>query len=251
MAFRRARNSAEPPQIDWDDLARQLPNLRRPILIFAAFVFVWILFSLSPRLYTDYRWFEEVGFTSVFTTQIITRLEIFAIAALGFFLFYLLNIVIARRLTPRVNDESSKWAQTIAFAGKSIWWLLIAGGLFLAFVVGMIAQADWLMFLRYANAQAFGVSDPIFQQDVSFYVFTLPVYRFFVSWLGGVIILDRHRHRRNVSAWSRQNLVDERRQSASVRARFSVSTHPSVELSTRCARAGVFRARRCFWRELY
>ncbi len=45
------------------------------------------------------------------------------------------------------------------------------------------------MVLRYLNAAPFGVTDPIFQRDVSFYVFTLPVYQFLVSWLGGAIIL--------------------------------------------------------------
>ncbi|MEW5720288.1 MAG: UPF0182 family protein, partial [Chloroflexota bacterium] len=44
-------------------------------------------------------------------------------------------------------------------------------------------------FLRYASAAPFGVSDPIFNQDVAFYVFTLPIYRFLVSWGGGAIIL--------------------------------------------------------------
>ncbi|CAG0979829.1 partial hypothetical protein, partial [Anaerolineae bacterium] len=35
----------------------------------------------------------------------------------------------------------------------------------------------------------FGASDPIFKQDVAFYIFTLPVYQFLVSWVSGAIIL--------------------------------------------------------------
>ncbi len=192
MTFYRGsrRTSNEPPTVDWDEVfRRQPPDLRRPLFYVGTFILLWIAFAIGPRLYTDYRWFEEVGYTSVFTTEITARLAIFFVAALAFFVFYAINITIARRLTPRVTDESSRWAQFAAFAGKSVAFLLIVGGLILAFLVGLIAQGQWLMVLRYLNAAPFGVTDPIFQRDVSFYVFTLPVYQFLVSWLGGAIIL--------------------------------------------------------------
>ena len=191
MSFYRGGGAArDVTPIDWDEIfRRQPPNLGRPILIGVALILIWIASSIGPRLYTDYRWFEELGFASVFTTQWQARIGIFFIAAAAFFIFYAINIAIARRLTPRITDESSRWAQLAAFAGKSVNFLLIVSGLVLAVIVGLIAQAEWLMFLRYQHAAAFGVADPIFQRDVAFYVFTLPVYRFLVSWLGGVIIL--------------------------------------------------------------
>jgi len=188
MAFYRGRRAA--PAVDWDDvLRRQPPNLRRPILFVTAFFLLWILFAIVPRLYTDYRWFEEVGYTSVFVTELNTRVAIFFGAAIAFFVFYVINIAIARRLTPRFADESSRWTQLAMFAGKSITFLLVSAGLLLAFIVGMFAQNEWLTFLRLANAAPFGVSDPIFGQDVAFYVFTLPIYRFLVSWGGSAIVL--------------------------------------------------------------
>ena len=188
MAFYRGRRAA--PAVDWDDvLRRQPPNLRRPILFVTAFFLLWILFAIVPRLYTDYRWFEEVGYTSVFVTELNTRVAIFFGAAIAFFVFYVINIAIARRLTPRFADESSRWTQLAMFAGKSITFLLVSAGLLLAFIVGMFAQNEWLTFLRLANAAPFGVSDPIFGQDAAFYVFTLPVYRFLVSWGGSAIVL--------------------------------------------------------------
>lgn len=178
------------PPVDWDEVfRRQPPDLRRPIFIGAALVLLWILFSIGPRLYTDYRWFDELGFTSVFTTELWARVAAFFIAGAAFFIFYVVNIAIARRLTPRVSAELSRWSQLVAFAGKSVTFLLIAAGLLLAIVVGLIAQAEWLLFLRYLHAAPFNTSDPIFHQDVSFYVFTLPVYQFLVGWLGGVLVL--------------------------------------------------------------
>ena len=105
--YRGSRGSRETPTVDWDEVfRRQPPNLRSPILIGGALLLLWILFSIAPRLYTDYRWFEEVGYTSVFTTEWTARLAIFFGAALVFFLFYLINIAIARRLTPRPAPDS-------------------------------------------------------------------------------------------------------------------------------------------------
>ncbi len=178
------------PQVDWDEVFRRPPpNLRRPIITFVIIGLLWAIFSITPRLYTDYRWFEEVGFTNIFITELNTRVTIFFAAAIGFFAFYLLNIFIARKLTPRVHDEASRWAQIAEFFGKSVNFLLIVGGLLLALIVGAIAQGEWLMLLRYQNATPFGIRDPIFNQDVAFYVFTLPVYEFAIAWLGGALIL--------------------------------------------------------------
>lgn len=188
MAFYRRKDAPSP--IEWDDvLRRPPPDLRRPLLVIGALFLAWILLAIVPGLYTDYRWFEEVGYTSVLTTEWTARLAIFFAAALAFFLFYLVNVLTARRLTPRVSDASTRWAQIAAFAGKSTTLLLIAGGAFLALLVGLVAQDEWLLWLRYTNTTPFGVSDPIFQRDISFYVFTLPVYQFLVSWLGGAVIL--------------------------------------------------------------
>lgn len=179
------------PPIDWDQVLRNRPkNLGRTIFIGILLILVWIAYSVGPGLYTDYLWFREVGYASVFTIELQTRVEVFALTAMVFFVFYALNILIARRLTPRINDESSRLAQIAAFAGRSVTTLLVVAGVVLAILVGLVAQSEWLMFLRYLHAVPFGTSDPVFGKDVAFYVFTLPVYQFFVSWLSGAIILS-------------------------------------------------------------
>lgn len=178
------------PPVDWEELFRRQPrNLRRPLLIVAALVLALIVFLIGPNLYTDYRWFQELGFASVFTLALQTRIVLFLLAAVAFLLFYAVNLVVARRLTPRINDESSRLAQLAAFAGRSITFLQLLVGLGLAVIFGLVAQADWLMFLRYLHTVPFGSADPVFHQDIAFYVFTLPVYQFLVSWLSSIIVL--------------------------------------------------------------
>ena len=94
------------PPVDWDQiLRRQSPNLRRPLLgIIVVFSF-WLFFTLAPRFYTDYRWFDHLGFASVLTTQWLSRLAIFFISGGAFLVFYLINVTIARhrRVFPLVT----------------------------------------------------------------------------------------------------------------------------------------------------
>lgn len=170
-------------------LRPQLLSLRRPILTLVALMGLWLFFSIAPNLYTDYRWFDDLGLASVLTTEWFARIAVFVIAGTVFFIFYLTNITLARRFTPRVTDESSRWSQFVSFAGRSVNLLLILIGILLAVLVGLVTQVEWLMFLRFLHAAPFNFSDPIFHQDISFYIFTLPVYGFLIGWLGGVLVL--------------------------------------------------------------
>ena len=55
-------------------------------------------------------------------------------------------------------------------------------GAVVSFLVGLSASSEWQAVLLYRNAQPFGVTDPLFQRDVAFYVFQLPLWR--RGWAG-------------------------------------------------------------------
>jgi uncharacterized membrane protein (UPF0182 family) len=59
----------------------------------------------------------------------------------------------------------------------------------LAVLVGVPAASQWNNWILFRNPVAFGVSDPQFQKDVSFYVFTLPFVSFLVNWLFVAIVI--------------------------------------------------------------
>src|SRR6202011_2290692 len=60
----------------------------------------------------------------------------------------------------------------------------------LGLLFGQIAAGQWQTILTFFNQKPFNVQDPIWHRDVSFYVFTLPFYRFLWGWfLGGVILM--------------------------------------------------------------
>ncbi|MFN8111237.1 MAG: UPF0182 family protein [Thermoleophilia bacterium] len=70
---------------------------------------------------------------------------------------------------PSAGDRRARWA--IAFGGAAV-----TAALSMAVTVpGLIGLRDRL--LAAVHATAFGVTDPVFHRDVSFYVFTLPAWR--------------------------------------------------------------------------
>jgi uncharacterized membrane protein (UPF0182 family) len=59
----------------------------------------------------------------------------------------------------------------------------------LGLLAGVSATSEWQDWLLFRNATPFGVADPQFGQDVSFYVFTLPFLRFIVGFLFSALVL--------------------------------------------------------------
>jgi uncharacterized protein len=132
-------------------------------------------------LYTDWLWYGEVGFTQVFTTVLSLRGWLFLGAGGVVFLFMYGNLwVAARTAAPDVLWELD---DQLGLPGRAVLEPLIRRLLLpviavIAVLSGLRAGASWEMVLGYVNGTPFGVADPLFGRDLSFYVFDLPLWRF-------------------------------------------------------------------------
>jgi uncharacterized protein len=132
-------------------------------------------------LYTDWLWYGEVGFTQVFTTVLSLRGWLFLGAGGVVFLFMYGNLwVAARTAAPDVLWELD---DQLGLPGRAVLEPLIRRLLLpviavIAVLSGLRAGASWEMVLGYVNRTPFGVADPLFGRDLSFYVFELPLWRF-------------------------------------------------------------------------
>jgi hypothetical protein len=61
--------------------------------------------------------------------------------------------------------------------------------LFLSFIFASAGVSQWEKLLLYPFRQPFGVDDPIFNLDLSFYLFELPVYRFLQGWFTPLLVI--------------------------------------------------------------
>ena len=146
-----------------------------PIALFYAF-------SVGLGFLSDSAWYRSLGYQSVYYTRIGASLGLFVAGFLIAWLFITLNILLARRLEP-FGLVGTPPEQVAAAFGVRIPMVLIAAAGVFAFFMGLGIAGDWQQVLLYFNQVAFGVTDPIFGRDVSFFVFTLDIWELLRGWL--------------------------------------------------------------------
>ncbi|MFS8120645.1 MAG: UPF0182 family protein, partial [Microcoleus sp.] len=65
---------------------------------------------------------------------------------------------------------------------------LRAIALLLSLAIGLIASSRWIEILQYFHAVNFNTTDPLFNQNISFYVFVFPILEFLSFWLTVVFL---------------------------------------------------------------
>jgi len=159
----------------------------RVLLILAGALALFILLNISKGLYTEWLWFSSLDYGSVYTTILKTKVLIFFSAAIIFGLLFLGNLVLATRLAPK-TETLWPWA-IVSQLQRGLKWVFILGAVLLSLIFGLVAQGNWQVVLQFINGQPFGVTDPVFHNEVAFYVFSLPFWHFLQGWLLGALIV--------------------------------------------------------------
>ena len=161
------------------------PELRNRIKwgsIIVALVAIYAALNFGRTIYTDYLWFDAVGYLGVFRTVLLTRLALFLGGGAIIALFGGLSIYFAHRLAQGPADMPLP-PQTQRFLKALFKWGSIVAVIAVAIVFGAIAASKWDLFLKFENSVPFGVTDPVFGRDVGFYIFTLPLLDTVRGWV--------------------------------------------------------------------
>ena len=150
-------------------------------------ILLWLIVSICP----DWLWFENLRYSSVFWTMLLSKFGFGAAVWLVFIIILFINLYAANRLSKGSGPGMAFTADGGYFAklglsGKSSSLLFIAFILLISLVIASKGSYQWDMFLRYLFQQPFGNTDPIFAKDIGFYVFSLPFYLFIQN---GLLIL--------------------------------------------------------------
>jgi len=155
-----------------------------PIVIGILVVASIALVSLSG-FYADWLWFKSVDFTEVWSTILLTKAAVFAVAGLATSLVITLNVYIAFRKRPLYVPQSVEADNLERYRAQiePIRRLVLVGlSLVLFYFGGSSASQLWDTWLLFRNSTSFGVTDPQFGLDISFFAFKLPMYQAFVAW---------------------------------------------------------------------
>ena len=148
--FRR-REGKEPGEGMWEKWKRICPRTKWIVgIVIVVLVVVILSASWLSTFYTDYLWYKEVGYTSVFWKRIVTQIWLFFAFGLLFFAILYGNVWLARRFTPRYEKPAGELSQVeesmARFREAAGKWLdrgLLAISILIAFIVGWTSAGQW------------------------------------------------------------------------------------------------------------
>ncbi len=166
---------------------------RKFIIIGVGIVAVLLLWS-GISIYPDYLWFKNLGFSPVFWTMLLSKFGFGSLVWLLLILLISVNLYAAKRLNPGggrglVLKTADGYVSQLGLSGRGLNRLLLAFILLLSFMVASKGSYQWDMVLRFLKQQPFGSTDPIFNKDIGFYIFSLPFYLYIRNGLLVLIVL--------------------------------------------------------------
>src|SRR2546428_7894694 len=161
-------------------------NRPQPILVLLLALLALSLLAQIVPLYTDWLWFGEVGYVDVFVKTLSVRGSLLAAMAIGVLVFLYANLTFAARTAP--PDVIWELEDQLGLPGRVVIEPLIRRFMpivlaLIALAAGMRATVYWETVLGYFNATRFGVADPLFGHDLSFFVFVLPLWQLVYEWV--------------------------------------------------------------------
>ncbi|MAQ63977.1 MAG: hypothetical protein CL503_01600 [Actinobacteria bacterium] len=171
-----------------------------------------ISFFIFMNLYPDFLWFQSFGYESIWWFRVksewITWIA-FTLIAFGWLSF---NAYIANKNSSIANKNASYDIQTpFAFlnqiinqfrqfmeqsqSDKSLALKTLSGVVYIAVlaisvIFGLSAKSWWEDLYLYLNQTSYGLNDPLFGHDISFYLFSLPLFNHIQGWFIGLFIIS-------------------------------------------------------------
>ncbi|MGL4450416.1 MAG: UPF0182 family protein [Sarcina sp.] len=135
---------------------------------------------MSVGFIIDIQWFKEVGYFDVFMTKFIASailvVPIFLVSFIALFIYFR---SMKQTILAIIGADKIKLYRIVTN---------IINFVFSAILGIIVAFTNWQEILKLINAQSFGVKDPIFNLDMSFYMFKLPIVESLYGTLFTVLV---------------------------------------------------------------
>jgi uncharacterized membrane protein (UPF0182 family) len=168
----------------------RMPKLtRRSRILIGVSLAVVALLLVGPRFvdaYVDWLWFGELGYRSVFTTVLVTRIVVFFVVGILVGAIVFAGLALAYRTRPVFvpasgpNDPVARYRTAVM---THLRLFAIGIPLPIGIIAGLVGQSYWARIQLFLHGGKFGIADPQFGKDLGFYAFDLPLYRLVLSYL--------------------------------------------------------------------
>ncbi len=165
-----------------------LPRVSRrgrvAVTVAVVLIVAYTLLSWVAQVWTDWLWYQEVGYERVFSTQFQTRALLFGLFGGLMGLWLAGHLYLAFRLRPVLRPNSPEQLNLDRYRMRvtpriGLYIGLAAG--FIGLITGLSAQGRWQQWLLFWNAEEFGEKDPQFGLDIGFYIFEFTFWRFLLG----------------------------------------------------------------------
>ncbi len=147
--------------------------------------------SLSG-FYADWLWFKSVDFTNVWSTVLFTKVGLFVVTGLITTFIISLSIYLAFRKRPFYvplaveADNLERYRAQIEPIRRWVFLAIVAALFYFSGTSGSTLWSTWLLF---NNSTPFGIKDPQFGMDISFFAFRLPMWQSLIGWGISTLVL--------------------------------------------------------------
>jgi uncharacterized protein len=167
-------------------------------LIIAALVLAvgLIVLGLTGDFLVDWLWFSATGYLPVFWTTIGAKTAVFFAVLVPTIVILWVNGLLAFRLAGSPATQPAArlaWTHPGAMTTPDLleylrhrlpWPSVAVGGAGLLAMAVAAAEIDnWSVFLRFVHQVPYGANDPLFANDIGFYLFSLPAYVIVKNWM--------------------------------------------------------------------
>jgi uncharacterized membrane protein (UPF0182 family) len=156
--------------------------------LLAAIVVLLIVYTLDKLV--DIWWYNAIGYEFYFWKRLLYRYTVFVVVTLVFLGFFFFNLYMASRIlrdstgsTTRHHDGLSPYAKLYRRFRMGSLAFSIPLALGLAILIAIPMYRHWEMFLFYIFGPSAGVAEPVFSKDVSYFLFSFPIYQMIQSRL--------------------------------------------------------------------
>ncbi|MDQ7821675.1 MAG: UPF0182 family protein [Candidatus Eremiobacteraeota bacterium] len=156
-------------------------------VIFTVLFFFWRIVYLI----TEWLWYRGNGYEAVFNKLLWSQVICGFSIGLLFFIVIGINHLLAmkfRSKAPQFLGDNVLQMPGVFYFDHYMHRVGLIFCICVAFLAGLEASTRWDLFLKAMNPVAFGLKDPLFGLDVSFYVFLLPLFEY-LSYGAFVLVL--------------------------------------------------------------
>lgn len=155
------------------------------IIIIAALAF-FLLYEFSG-LYENWLWYKDLGYNQLFWIPLISKFAFWAVNGTILFAFIAGSLLSIRhaiinfmneRLRKRLRLVQGFDESVLGLSRKRVTrWLVLISALISYTVSFVSGYSGWLQILTFLNPTSFNMTDPVFNKDLAFYIFQLPLFQ--------------------------------------------------------------------------